>query len=195
MCDCYNIPFRPPVEAAAQIGKRKHTYRNPRQFYVYILGDENGNPIYIGKGQGSRIFARRKYVVSKYCIHSWHKSKILALECERRLIAEIGSQFALMNSVGGMAISGEPEVPKIKDGAMKPTQKEIAKKLGISDSQFSRVLSGDQHLDYLIAKHFITVILKGQSEDATIWIKGGGTSAQRREAWWDYLLTLEKKEV
>ena len=69
------------------------------------------------------------------------------------------------------------------------TQKEIAEFLGISESQFSYVLSGEHHLEYLVSLKLCDVI----ESNPIIWIKGGGTSAQRRAAWWAYLLTVEKE--
>ena len=73
------------------------------------------------------------------------------------------------------------------------TQKEIAEFLRITPGQFSYVLSGDRHLSYPQATLLANVLKDVPTEiDAIIWIKCGGTSAQRREAWWAYLLTIEK---
>jgi len=71
---------------------------------------------------------------------------------------------------------------------MKPTQTQIAKRIGVSDSQFSRMLSGHQHLEYLTALKLAEII----PSSPIVWIKGGGDSEQRRKAYWDYLLTIEK---
>ena len=64
------------------------------------------------------------------------------------------------------------------------TQKQISEHLGISESQFSFVLSGDRHLEYLTAVKLCNTI----SANPIIFLKGGGTSEQRRRAWFDYLL-------
>lgn len=74
---------------------------------------------------------------------------------------------------------------------MKLNQKEVADKIGIWDTTFSRILSGQRNLPYPLALQLADIV----SSLPEIWIKGGGTSAQRREAWWEYLLTPERKEA
>ncbi len=68
------------------------------------------------------------------------------------------------------------------------TQQEVSKTIGINDTAFGRVLSGERDLQWLTAVKLADTL----ECPPHIWIKGGGTSAQRREAWWSYLLTLEK---
>lgn len=72
---------------------------------------------------------------------------------------------------------------------MKPTQTQIAKQLGISDSQFSRILSGDQHLKLIPARKLCEII----PSSPDIWQEGGGTSEMRRTAYWDYLLITDRE--
>lgn len=65
---------------------------------------------------------------------------------------------------------------------MKLTQREIADVLKISESQFSLVLSGNRHLEYLAAVQLSNLI----PSSPIIWIKGGGTSEQRRRAYFEH---------
>jgi len=62
----------------------------------------------------------------------------------------------------------------------KNTQNKIAEQLNLSPSFFSQLLSGTRNIGNLNEAKRISEILK--NDNPTIWIQGGGTSAERKEA-------------
>ena len=66
----------------------------------------------------------------------------------------------------------------------------ISQILGISESQFSFVLDGKRNLEYLMALDLAEII----PSNPIIWIKGGGTRADRLSAFYAYKLTKRMKQ-